>query len=242
MTTSLKKRFWTSTTINQTEDGWSVKLDERMLRTPAKTPLLVPSQALAEAICREWDALEDKIDPALLPYTRLSNAAIDNIERKRDDVVDVLSSYIETDLVCYRAVSPSSLIERQAQVWDPLLHWFHDTNGVCLEVTSGVLPVRQPPKAREKARILLESLDRFRLMATHDLVVLSGSFVIACSVIEQNQDFLQAWEASVLDELFQEEQWGIDAEAIQARQSKQEDFEVAARMFFAIAGDLEKKY
>src|SRR3546814_12342652 len=64
-----------------------------------------------------------EIDPASMPMTGLSNAAIDHVAPGREAFVASLAAYAERDLVCYRAESPADLADRHAAAWDPLLHW-----------------------------------------------------------------------------------------------------------------------
>ena len=56
-------------------------------------------------------------------------------------------------------------------------------------------------------------MDAFRLTAFHDLVALSGSFVIALATAEGWQSPRELWLASRIDESWQEELWGRDEEA-----------------------------
>ena len=48
------KRFYKAATAGPVAEGFAILLDGRAVRTPAKAPLVVPSQALAEAIAAEW--------------------------------------------------------------------------------------------------------------------------------------------------------------------------------------------
>ena len=44
------KQFWKTASVTAVEGGWTVTLDSRPIKTPAKVPLVVPSTALAELI------------------------------------------------------------------------------------------------------------------------------------------------------------------------------------------------
>ena len=105
-----QKRFWTEVRVEQQGDGFAVLLDGRGVKTPAKTSLIVPSEALAQAIATEWDAQDDKIVPETMPMTRSANAALDKVTPQFNEVASLLAAYGETDLLCYRAASPLSLI------------------------------------------------------------------------------------------------------------------------------------
>ena len=55
--------------------------------------------------------------------------------------------------------------------------------------------------------------DAFGLIALHELVALSGSLVLGLAVARGALDAAEAWELSRIDETWQAEQWGLDAEA-----------------------------
>ncbi len=230
MGVELPKRFWTATQATKTAEGYSVELDGRALKTPAKADLVVPTRGLAQAVAQEWDALEEKIDPTLLPFTKLCNAAIDNMVQKAGLVVETLAEYAETDLLCYRADSPEGLKRRQSEVWDPLLDWARDSHGLFFVQTAGILPVEQPPATLSAFHKWLSQMDHFQLMACHDLIMGSGSIVISRAVVEGHIDANTGWAASIVDEIWQMEQWGDDEEAKILRDTKARDFKTAAQM------------
>ena len=105
-----QKRFWTQVEIAQQEIGYTVLLDGRLVRTPAKTPLALPSQALAEAVAREWRAQVKTVRPETMPYTRRANSALDKVKPQFQDVLNMLAAYGETDLLCYRAAEPAGSV------------------------------------------------------------------------------------------------------------------------------------
>lgn len=127
-------------------------LDGRPVRTPAKSVLIVPSEAIGRAIAAEWEAQVEIVDPTSMPWTRSANAALDKVATQRDEVIDHLASYAGTDLLCYRASDPESLIKRQAEMWDPLLDWAKSRYSVSFQVTSGVMPILQPEETLGRLR------------------------------------------------------------------------------------------
>ena len=117
------KRFWTAATVEPAPGGHTVHLDGRPVRTPGKSPLIVPTEAMARAIAAEWDAQTGIVRPETMPFTRSANSAIEKVAPQFDEVVGLLAAYGETDLLCYRAHGPAELMARQAAAWDPLLDW-----------------------------------------------------------------------------------------------------------------------
>lgn len=229
------KRFWKETAVAAEGAGFTVHLDGRPVRTPAKAALILPTRALAEAVAAEWQAQEGKIDPGTMPATRTANSAIDKLARQQAEVVEMLAAYGETDLLCYRAERPLALAARQAGVWNPLLAWAEAEFGAALNVTAGVLPVEQPAESLARLRAGVAGLDPFRLAAFHDLVAISGSLVLALAVVRGRIAPDEAWEASRIDETWQNEQWGIDEEAARAESVKRRAFTDAWR-FFTLCG------
>lgn len=207
------KRFWTETRVVEAEAGWTVHLDGRGVRTPLKAPLIVPTRAMAEAMAAEWDAQEDKIDPISMPVTRSANAALDKVAVQRAEVEALLADYAENDMLCYRAEGPDGLVRRQAEAWDPYLAWGAEALGVALVPTAGIMPVAQPQASLARARGALAAFTDFELTAVHDLVSLSGSLVLGLAVARGHTTAEAAWPISRLDELWQQELWGADAEA-----------------------------
>ena len=66
------KRFYETADATRSSDGWTVALDGRTVKTPARKPLAVPARKLADAIAAEWAGQEEKIDPAAMPLTGLA--------------------------------------------------------------------------------------------------------------------------------------------------------------------------
>jgi len=60
-------------------------------------------------------------------------------------------------------------------------------------------------------------------------VTVSGSLVIALALAERAFGLEEAWSASALDDEWQIEKWGEDAEAALALANRRRDFEAAAR-------------
>lgn len=223
------KRFWKEAASIADTGGWRVELDGRPLRTPARALLLVPTAALAEEIAREWRESPEEVDPRTMPLTGLGNAALDRVAADKDAFAAGLARYGESDLLTYRADTPAGLVERQAQAWDPLLHWARRRFDVDFVVTSGITFVPQAPNTVARLAHAVATLDHFRLAALSPLVSISGSLVAALAVLEGEVSAEQAWSAATVDDRWQLEQWGSDTEAEAALENRRRDFMAAAR-------------
>lgn len=229
------KRFWKVAQAEACEGGFTVRLDGRPVKTPAKAALVVPTLEMAQAIAAEWDAQTGEVKPETMPVTRAANSAIDKIVPQRTAVVELVAAYGGSDLLCYRAVGPEALVARQAEGWDPVLDWAEAALGVRLAVTQGVMHVAQDAGALARLTARVEGFDPFRLAAFHDLVAISGSLVLALAVTEGRLAPEEAWALSRIDERWQVEQWGEDEEAAASEAARHEGFLQAAR-FYALCG------
>lgn len=223
------KRFWTKAEVTEVPGGHSVELDGRPVRTPAKAALVLPSRDMAAAVAEEWQAQGDKIDPMTMPVTRSANAAIDKVAHQHAEVADMLADYGDSDLLCYRAESPQELVEREAAAWDPYLDWAAETLGARLEPRQGLMHQPQDAEAIARLRAPVHAMSDFELAAFHDLVSLTGSLVLGFAATHRARDPEEIWQASRVDELWQEELWGEDEEATALAKRKRDAFLHACR-------------
>jgi chaperone required for assembly of F1-ATPase len=226
---ALPKRFYEKVSVERREEGFGIALDGRPVRTPAKQPLVVPAEQLAEAIAAEWQAQGTHIDPATMPLTRLANSAIDAVSREMDRVAADVAAFAGTDLLCYRAEAPAALARRQADLWDPVLAWARSELGVHLKLRAGLMPIEQPVGSLQAVSAALEGLDALSLAAVHMLTSISGSAILAVAHMKGAISLDEAWTAATVDEAWQIEQWGRDEEAEQVAERRRREFEAASR-------------
>lgn len=229
------RRFWTTADVVPVEAGFAVQLDGRPVRTPKKALLVLPTEALARAVAAEWQAVDGKVDPAVMPFTRTANSAIDTVVPAFDAVADLLAEYGGSDLLCYRATGPEGLIARQAAAWDPLLDWSATALTAPLTPVTGVMHRAQSPASLAALTAAVRALTPFQLAAFHDLVAISGSLVLALALTRGRLTTDQAWSLSRIDEDWQIEEWGEDWEAAEIVALKHAAFLQADR-FFALCG------
>lgn len=236
MTGARRKRAYGGAALIERSDAYGVALDGKPVMTPAKAPLLVPSRRLAEALVEEWASQGPELDPLAMPLTRLAGAAIDLVAPNRDELVARTADYAATDLLCYRAEGPPPLVERQQAGWQPVLDWAAQRYGAPLEVTAGVIAVAQPPEALEAFRRAVAALDDLRLTALAAAAAACGSLLLALALAEGRLDAEEAWRLSQLDETYQSELWGEDAEAAVRRRALKAEIAGAARLLALMAG------
>ncbi len=234
-----------SFSVTPAEGGGFVVLGSgRPLRTPRGHDLVMPTQGLAEAIREEVTAEPGVLagrglnDPAMAPNFRIAAGAIDVIAADgaaRVQLETALVGYGATDLVCYRSPRPDALVAREAQAWDPLCAWFADRFGVRLAQTTGFDAVPSDTRLDEILAATLRAFDPFRLAAVSLAVHAAGSIVIGLALAEGRLEPEAAFAAATVGEVFQEETWGMDKEALAARTVKRLDLEQAARFLALLA-------
>ena len=223
------KRFWETAEAIATDGGYAIALDGRRVKTPAKADLILPTEDLANAVAEEWNAVGEIIDPRQMPLTGLSNAAIDRIAPDKEQFASGIARYAEGDLTCYRAEGPDALVQWQQEAWDALLEWARRRYDVDFAICTGVMHVDQPEDTVRKLSHEIMALDAFRLAGFSQMVTIGGSLVAALAVYEEMMPAEAAWEAVSLDDRWQLEQWGDDAEARAALDARRQDFLSAAR-------------
>ena len=237
MTAGPARRFYKQVAVTGAAAPFAIALDDRTLRTPLKRPLDLPTRPLAEAIAAEWDAQEQKIEPHKMPLTKLANTALDRVATDKDRIIGEIVDFAGSDLVCYRAASPPDLVERQARIWQPVLDWARSSLGARFNLAEGVIHVEQP---REAIAVLGAHLGQraepMRLAAIHVMTSLTGSALLALAVDFGEIDAEEAWGAAHVDEDWQIEHWGQDAEAMARRSARKRDLMAAVSLLEALQG------
>jgi chaperone required for assembly of F1-ATPase len=231
----LPKRFYESVGIEAREDGFSITLDGKPVKTPAKNLLTLPTREAAELVVAEWAGQGEHIDPATMPVTKLANTAIDAVTNSLDEVFAEIVRFAGTDLLCYRADGPKELIDRQSARWDPVLSWAATAHGTRFFLVEGVMHQEQPQEAvAAYARALERYRDPFRISCLNVVTTLTGSAVLTLAFAEGAFDLDEVWTLAHLDEDWTIEHWGSDAEAEARREARYGEYASAAALFHAI--------
>jgi chaperone required for assembly of F1-ATPase len=228
------KRRYREVAVTAAADGFGLALDGKPVNTPAGAALVVRARALAAAVAAEWSAQGEQLRPDSMPLMQLTATALDRVAPARAAVIEQLLSYGETDLLCYRATEPPALVDRQVAMWQPLLDWAQLRFGAELAVIAGLMPQPQPAEALAALRAALAPFDALGLTGLLAAAGAAGSLVLALALQAGRLSADEAWALSQLDETFQIERWGEDAEAAARRAGLRADL-VAAGRFLALA-------
>ena len=219
-------RFYERAEVAPHGDAYAVALDGRLARSPKRAPLAGP-RALADAMAAEWAGQGERLDMGSMALTRLHGRMLDADAEARAGWAETVGAYAGTDLLCYRAAD-AKLAARQAMAWQPYLDRAADRLGHRFAVTEGVMAVRQDEGLLAAVRAEAAALPDHARYAAALLTEITGSAVLALAVLsgEEPDD---AFAASRLDERYQAERWGEDAEAKAAEAALERDFAAAVR-------------
>ncbi|GGE47380.1 ATPase [Agaricicola taiwanensis] len=230
MRPELPKRFYKSAEAAEENQHFTVHLDGRPIRTPARQAIALPSRALAIALAEEWMAQGERIDPLTMPLTRLVNVAIDGVTGERNAVADEIVKYAGSDLLCYRAEAPEGLVLSQSMQWDPVLAWARDDLDLSFVLVQGISFTDQPEPTLDRIRELVAPLDPLRLAALHTIMTLTGSALLAIAVFKGRLTADEAWAAAHVDEDWNMQLWGRDEEAMIRRSTRFAEMSAAHRL------------
>ncbi len=228
------RRFWKEVSVEPDGQGWAVRLDGRLPKTPSGHSLVLPSLSSAQLVASEWAEQGEFLDPSTMPTTRLAYTAIDRVREAREAVADEIASYAGSDALCYPAEEPRSLVELQTREWAPWLAWAADL-GVKLEPATGIIHRPQDEASLDRARALALDLDDYALTGLGMATPLLGSAVLALALQRGALSGEAAFDLSRLDESFQESRWGVDEEAAERTAARRAEAVMLERWFKALA-------
>jgi chaperone required for assembly of F1-ATPase len=235
------KRFWDIAAVQWTDKGHSILLDGRPMLLPSRAALVVGPARLARAIAEEWQvaggAKGGEMSFKDTPLTRLAGTALERVAPDPLVTIDAIARYGETDLLCYRAESPETLVRRQHEQWQPWLDWAALAYDAPLRVATGVAYIKQHRDSIAALRRAVAALDVDALAGLGIAVPALGSLVLGLALSAGEIDANTAFTLGALDELFQAEQWGEDHEAVDRRAGMLADIVLAARYIDLTRGD-----
>ena len=231
----LPRKFYQSVAVEGFENGWHIQLDGRTPVTPARNQLSMPTEKLAQSVAEEWDRQDTVIDLPRMTLTRLANVALDRTPETREELVDEVVKYAGTDLVCYLADGPSELRERQEAHFRPIRDWAGREHGVMLMTTEGVINAPQPQASLDAMHKYASRKDDFALTGLAMGLGLYGSAVLSMAVAEGELSATDAYDISRIDEMWQNEQWGVDDEARERVEEQTREAEALGKWFEGLA-------
>jgi chaperone required for assembly of F1-ATPase len=226
------KRFYRDVSVGEAENGWRVLLDGRGIKTAGGAQQIVPTPRLAQTLAAEWAGQGEEMAPERFVQRDLADYAIDVVAPGPQDVIAGLLPYAETDTLCYRGEPDEPIAIRQNALWEPLLAAAERRHDIRFIRISGIVHHSQPAETLDRLRTVLAAQDPFTLAALQTLASLAASLVIALAALEDDADAALLWDAANLEEDWQAQLWGKDAQALARRERSFASF--TAAMQFAI--------
>ena len=140
-----------------------------------------------------------------------------------------LSSTVRPGDDFYRYVNEGWLKTARAPDGVPYIDAFVEVFLRTEERIGGIIHRPQPPATLARMRTALGSADPFTLAALRNLASLAHSLVVGLAALEPDADPHALWLAANLEEDWQAELWGKDAEAMERRDRRFAAFAAAMR-------------
>ena len=212
------KKFWRKVFLKQEKNLGVIFLDDKELKSPKDKKLNLPYY-LSQKVFKEWNEVQEEINPSLMPFYSYSVTAVDRIMNHKNDVIETLKSILRMDTLLYRSENDSELSKLQEKEWQPLLKWL-DVNYNCkLTINYELKPLNQKETELLKCINLVNQLDHFSLSGFSHLVSISGSFILGLSFYCKKINSHKVYELALLEELFQSNKWGSDDFANERREN-----------------------
>lgn len=222
--------------VQEAANGWQPVHQGKPMHTPAGHEMLVPTKALAEAIAAEWAGIKGPVHRSKIPFTQYVNTAIDHVQPAADAAVGGFLSHAESDTLCFRVEEPKALQERQAAAWDPLLDWLEGLIGFRPFVFTGLTGMKQDQDVIKALRVIGAGYDPMHLLALSQAAGLLGSATLALAVLKGRLAMDEALRLSMLEELFQSEEWGEPEEMRVRREDLRRELDQLAQFIALLRG------
>ncbi len=229
------RRFYKAVSVAPAEGGYAVLLDDRQLRGPKGGRVILPTRALADQVAEEWAAQGERLDLARMHATRLANTAIESVPLAREATAQAIADYAASDLLCYYATEPAGLLARQESLWGPVLDRV-ETDATCASSAqrgSCTKPSRRRPSRASRRSPWSSMTSASRGSPSGPPCSVRRSSPSACSAAgfrARRRSPSPGW-----DEAWQEEKWGIDAEAAERTERLAGEADMLDRWFRGLA-------
>lgn len=148
------------------------------------------------------------------------------IAKNSGEVIDRLVKYSLTDLLLFWG-QEKDLIERQTEVWGPILKWAKQELDTKFITTQSLDVPEENRTSSYRLKQFMETLSNKELTAFYGAALKMRSVLLAAALVKGKISAEEAFNAAFLDELWQAENWGADEEAEARRQTiKNEIFEI----------------
>ncbi len=199
-------------TTEKQAEGFALLTNGKLLKTPLGNNIILPNQKLADAVAAEWAGQGSVLKKEQMPLTQIACIAMDMARKKRAELVEDILSYTDTDLVCYRTGETPELLAIQNEQLNPIIAWAKERFSIELTVTSGIMPVAQHPENKQRISDQLAIYNEWQLAVFASAAKTLSSVILSLAFVEKFINAEKAFNLSHLEETFETEKWGEDAE------------------------------
>ena len=146
----------------------------------------------------------------------------------RAELTEQIADYIRTDTLLFYAPYPEKLTRLQEQKWGAVIARFNG-KGANLRPTTSLDVSTIDADTRHLLQTKLETFSDDELPWFCELAGAYRSVLLAFAVCDGELTTDEAFDLSCLEELFQNELWQTDADALKARQTRRAAAETARR-------------
>ena len=225
-----QRRFYAKAEMTEEEGGFVLRLDGKRAMTPGKNPLGVPHRHLAEAIAAEWTAQGEFDRSRRRCRSRGWRIPRSTALRRGSPTCGLTCSPMPAPI--FSIIAPASRRDWSSVSRRCGIQSSPGPRGVLAGASCSPRAwshVAQPEPTLAAIAAAIERFDDpFRLAGLSLATSLSGSALIALALAEGALDVDAAWAAAHVDEDWNIEKWGEDAEAMARRAKRLADFRAAA--------------
>lgn len=146
------------------------------------------------------------------------NKAVHEIVNYREDIEIKLLEFAKTDLLFFWS-EKNDLYLRQKKEWQPILDWLEDILRVKINITSK-LDVPNNEDLHNQLKALFAKMTEKELACYYAAALNMKSVLLALALVKGKIGAKEAGKLSYLEELWQNEMWGNDEEAIKRRKER----------------------
>lgn len=144
------------------------------------------------------------------------------VKEHRDAIIEKLLQFSVTDSLFFWSDNPV-LGSKQEKLWLPILLWANDEIRIKYTPTKTIEVPAQPKENRIIMKNFLQSLSDKELTGFYLAALNTNSEILAAALVKGHINAEDAFDAAYLEELWQAENWGYEAEAEKKRQSLKQE-------------------
>jgi ATP synthase mitochondrial F1 complex assembly factor 2 len=185
------KRFYKTVDVTEVVDKpgfYNVRLDGKLLKSPAKSAFDLPNRSIALVIATEWDAQTNPIagiQPSSMPFMILASTAVDQIIPDSEFVQKTCLSYLPTDTALFFSDETDRVLQKkQKQAFEPLIAWLNSNFDLDVKASyNSFNKIKHSDNTITKVKTLIESMDPFTLSCLQSLTMECKSLVMALGLL-----------------------------------------------------------